>query len=527
MRKTVIGLLTGVVISSIILSGCMSVLSQDDPALEVHPQQGEVFVEPQAIRPQQQMEGIAAYEGALETIYNDVSPSVVNIQVRVPVSQSQNTIPLPFFGQQTAPETPQYQQALGSGFIWDTDGDIVTNNHVVSGAQDILVTFSDGTTADATLIAADPDSDLAVIKVDGVPAEVLVPVKVADSTELHVGQLAVAIGSPFGLEETMTVGIVSALGRALPASENPMGAYSIPDIIQTDAPINPGNSGGVLVNDRGALVGVTTAIQSPVGASAGIGFAVPSVIVNRVVPALIADGEYAHPYLGLSGTSLNRNIAEAMNLESNQRGALVMNVSAGGPADEAGIHGSDHTITIDNAEVEVGGDVITAIDDQPVIGIEDVITYLARYTEAGQQVTLTVLRDGKSEDIAVTLGERPTNEGAQDTSGVHLGIQGGTLTPPIAEAMGLDTDQQGVLVGSIEQGSPADEGGLQGSFKTTSIDGVSVQIGGDIITNVDGQAISSIEELQQALHQHNAGDEVVLTILRDGKQIKLDITLSE
>ena len=224
---------------------------------------------------------LAAYQGTLENIYTTVSPSVVNIHVVQKVAGSgtiTSQIPgFPFFnspqGGQQAPQ--QYQSALGSGFIWDTNGDIVTNNHVVSGADTIEVTFSDGTIVPATLVGADPDSDLAVIKVN-VPASKLHPVQLADSSAVKVGQLAIAIGEPFGLEGTMTTGIISAVGRSLPANENVAQSYSIPDVIQTDAPINPGNSGGVLVDAQGQVVGVTSAIESPSGSNAGIGFAIPS-----------------------------------------------------------------------------------------------------------------------------------------------------------------------------------------------------------------------------------------------------------
>ena len=202
----------------------------------------------------------------------------------------------------------QYQSALGSGFVWDQNGDIVTNNHVVSGADKIEVTFSDGTIVPATLVGADPDSDLAVIKVD-VPADKLHPVQLGDSSAVKVGQLAIAIGNPFGLEGTMTTGIISAVGRSLPANDNSTQSYTIPDVIQTDAPINPGNSGGVLVDVQGQVLGVTSAIESPVRASAGVGFAIPSAIVNNVVPALIKDGKYVHSWLGISGTTLVPDLA--------------------------------------------------------------------------------------------------------------------------------------------------------------------------------------------------------------------------
>jgi serine protease Do len=222
---------------------------------------------------------LAAYQGTLENIYTAVSPSVVNIRVVQKADTSgldSSQYPgFPFFnlpqGQQPQ---QQYQSALGSGFVWDQNGDIVTNNHVVSGTEKIEVTFSDGTIVPAKLVGADPDSDLAVVKVD-VPADKLPPVQLGDSNSVKVGQLAIAIGNPFGLEGTMTTGIISAVGRSLPADETSTQSYTIPDVIQTDAPINPGNSGGVLINAEGQVLGVTSAIESPVRANAGIGFAIP------------------------------------------------------------------------------------------------------------------------------------------------------------------------------------------------------------------------------------------------------------
>jgi serine protease Do len=248
------------------------------------------------------------------------------------------------------------------------------------------------------------------VKVE-LPAAQLHPVQLADSTQVKVGQLAVAIGNPFGLENTMTVGFVSALQRSLRAeSESIEGpSYTIPDIIQTDAPINPGNSGGVLVDNQGQVIGVTAAIASPVRASAGIGFAIPTAIVQEVVPVLIEKGRYAHPWLGISGTTLDPDLAQAMKLETDQHGALVIDVTPGGPADKAGLRGSDQKITVDGEERRVGGDVVVAIDGQPVETFDDLVTYLVRSTEVGEKVTLTVLRDGEQTQVRVTLEARPTS----------------------------------------------------------------------------------------------------------------------
>jgi len=344
---------------------------------------------------------VADWESSLESIYTQVNPSVVAIQV---VATQQPNVP----GFRFAPQQPQTQQALGSGFVWDTAGHIVTNNHVIDGANRISVTFSDGTIVSAKVVGADPNSDLAVIQVNA-PASALHPVQMADSTQIKVGQFAIAIGNPFGEQNTMTTGIVSALGRSLPVNDGTAQgpSYTIPDVIQTDAPINPGNSGGVLLNADGKVVGVTSAIESPAGTSSGIGFAIPSAIVQKVVPALIKTGHYDHPYIGIGGTTLTPNLAQAMGLKSDQRGALVASVTPGSPADKAGLRGSTQQTTIDGVQTTVGGDVITAMDGQSVKSFDDLIAYLSRSTSVNQTVTLTILRDGKEQAVKVTLTARP------------------------------------------------------------------------------------------------------------------------
>lgn len=349
---------------------------------------------------------LASYEGVLQDIYTRVNPAVVAIRVISGSAAGIDSLQeIPGFPNNNQNGNIPLQQALGSGFVWDTSGHIVTNNHVVENAQKIEVTFSDGTTVAAILVGADPDSDLAVIKVD-MPADQLSPVQLADSAAVKVGQLAIAIGNPFGLENTMTVGIISALGRTLPAGDNGSG-YSIPEIIQTDAPINPGNSGGVLVDTSGFVIGVPSAIESTTQANAGIGFVIPSQIVSQVVPVLIKDGKYQHSWLGISGASLTPDLAAAMKLDANQRGILVAEVISGSPAEKTGLRPSQDVVTVDGSQLPVGGDVITAIDDQETQTIEDLIAYLAVNTQVGQQATLTILRDGKVESLEVTLATRP------------------------------------------------------------------------------------------------------------------------
>ena len=478
---------------------------------------------------------LSAYQGTLENIYTTVSPSVANIRVVEQVAASSsdsNSIPgFPFFGlpqgQDQQPQQ-QFQSALGSGFVWDQQGHIVTNNHVVSGANKIEVTFSDGTTVPATLVGADPDSDLAVIKVD-VSADKLHPVQLADSKSIQVGQLAIAIGNPFGLEGSMTTGIISAVGRSLLADETSAQSYTIPDIIQTDAPINPGNSGGILINVQGQVLGVTSAIESPVRANAGVGFAIPSAIVNNVVPALIKDGKYVHSWLGISGTTLTPDLAKAMGLDLSQRGALVEEVLPNSPAEKAGLHASNNQTTIDGQLVNVGGDVITAIDNQPILQMDDLIAYLAGSTKVNQKITLTILRDGKQQNLDVTLAARPSAEEQANanpqapTQGIHLGIQGLTVDSSIAQAMNLPDGTQGVLVEGVQPGSLAATAGLKAGSKTVTINGQDILVGGDIITGVNGQSVASIDELRAGLEQLPSDHPLTLTVLRDGKERQVEV----
>lgn len=484
---------------------------------------------------------MASLQSDLENIYSNVNPSVVSIQVVQKETVSTPVFPeipgSPFFSPPNSQQPQEfYRRGAGSGFVWDTKGHIVTNNHVVANADTIDVTFYDGTTARGTVVGTDPAADLAVVQVD-VPTSQLQPVQLADSTAVKVGQLAVAIGNPFGQENTMTVGFVSALGRLLPV-ESSQGSqsgatYSIPDVIQTDAPINPGNSGGVLVDDQGQVIGVTSAIISPVGASSGIGFAIPSAIVQKVVPTLIATGQYEHPYLGISGTSLTPDLADAMQLKSDQRGALVVDVVPGSPADDAGIRGSDRQVTIEGQDVRIGGDLIVAVDGTPVKSFDDVVTYLARSTEVGQKVTLTILRNGKEQKVDVTLRARPAQEQqvsqqeTQQAGGAWLGILGVTMTSDLAQAMDLPANPQGVLVERVVQGSPAHDAGLQGSFKPAIVNGQRILVGGDVITAVDDQPIASMDELLAFIAQAEPDQKVAFTVVRNGAETTVQVTLGE
>ncbi len=360
-------------------------------------------------------EAIAAVEGALEAIYNKVNPSVVSIQV---LSQGSSANGNGNGGSPFGNQGNGVSASAGSGFIWDTNGHIVTNNHVIDGATQIDVSFFDGSTVRAKLVGADPDSDLAVIQVN-VPADLLHPVTLADSKQVKVGELAVAIGNPFTLSGSMTVGIVSGLNRTLPSdntSSSNSQAYQIPDIIQTDASINPGNSGGVLVDIQGNVIGVTSAIESPVQSSSGVGFVIPSTLVSKVVPSLISTGKYLHSWMGISGVSLDPDISQAMNLNPGQRGALIEDVTPGGPGDKAGLHASTQSTTILGQSFNVGGDVIIAVDGTPIRTMDELIAYMADNTEPGQTVKLTIIRGGQQSEVSLTLGERPPSNSSTSPS---------------------------------------------------------------------------------------------------------------
>jgi 2-alkenal reductase len=292
----------------------------------------------------------------------------------------------------------------GSGFVYDGEGRIVTNAHVVHGADAIDVVFVDNTTLEAELVGEDLHSDLAVIRVASLPPGVQ-PLKLGDINEVAVGQTVLAIGNPFGLGGTLTRGIVSALGRSIPA----LTAFSIPQAIQTDAPINPGNSGGPLLNLRGEVIGVNAQIETT-GESrvnSGVGFAIPVSIVARVIPELIENGRYEWGWMGIVGGSITPATIEAMNLPV-QKGAYISQVVSGGPAERAGLRGSNDQVTVDGRRTEIGGDIILAVDGQPVGAFEDILIYLALNTTPGQQITLTILRDGQTQDVKLTLQPRPS-----------------------------------------------------------------------------------------------------------------------
>ncbi|HEU4447892.1 MAG TPA: trypsin-like peptidase domain-containing protein [Nitrososphaeraceae archaeon] len=321
-------------------------------------------------------------------IFNRVENSVVQITTSVPPITAPN------------PDREQENQtALGSGFVYDENGHIVTNNHVVANARIVDITFIDGNRYTANVTGRDVYSDLAVLKIveNFTQGELAPPLTLGNSSELKVGDQVVAIGNPFGLEGSITTGIVSQTGRLLPLEET---GFSVPDAIQTDALINPGNSGGPLLNMKAEVIGVNTAGIFP----GNIGFAVPSNAVQRIVPVLIEAGNYTHPWLGMTGGPLTSDIAQREGLERNFKGVIVDTIVKDSPADKAGINGS---ITNQYGE-RLGGDIITAVDGNPVIRMEDLISHLETERSVGQNMTLTIYRDGNVLEKQITIGQRPS-----------------------------------------------------------------------------------------------------------------------
>ncbi|MGZ9163942.1 MAG: S1C family serine protease, partial [Anaerolineales bacterium] len=321
----------------------------------------------------------------LEALYQQVLPGVVSIRAG---------------------------SSLGSGFVFDNEGHVITNQHVVEGASEVEVDFASGFKAHGTVIGSDADADVAVIQVDA-PAEEIHPLAIGDSSTLGVGEQVVAIGNPFGLNGTMTLGIVSGLGRTQVASVSPEGGhFSTADIIQTDAAINPGNSGGPLFNLNGEVVGINQSIRTETfndvtgnAVNSGVGFSISINLVKRIVPFLIRDGKYEYPYLGISSAGeLGLAEIEALGLNT-FTGAYVISVTPGGPADQAGIRAGDTPTSIPN--LNGGGDIITAFDGQPVHTFDQLLGYLTTNKSPGDTVVLTVLRDGQPLDMTVTLGKRP------------------------------------------------------------------------------------------------------------------------
>jgi S1-C subfamily serine protease len=299
------------------------------------------------------------------------------------------------------------QGKLGSGFVYDDNGHIVTNLHVASGSNQLDVTFADGTVYSATVIGSDPFTDLAVLYLKDAPKDKLVPLPLADSTKIRVGEQVAAIGNPFGLSSSMTAGIVSGVGRLIPSQDSGPLPFFIPDIVQTDAPINPGNSGGPLLDTRGEVIGINTAIRSTTGEFAGIGFAVPSNTISKVVPSLIKSGKFQHPWVGISGADMTPALAKALNLKE-PRGVLVVEVIGGSPAEKAGIKAGTNTVRVDGRQVPLGGDIVIELDGHQVRKVDDILVYLQREKSVGDTMDVTVLRDGQLQHINLHLDARPS-----------------------------------------------------------------------------------------------------------------------
>lgn len=323
-------------------------------------------------------------ETLVTNLYERVGPAVVHVTSHV-VQMSF------FFGAVPG-------EGTGSGFIIDQDGHILTNYHVIEGAEQIEVTLSDETRVPATVVGVDPPNDLALLRVD-LPAEQLSPVELGDSDGLRVGQRAIAIGNPFGLDRTLTVGVVSALGRPLQAADDNV----IFNVVQTDAAINPGNSGGPLLDSRGRVIGINTAIRQD---AEGIGFAVPVNTIKRIVPALKEQGYYPHPWVGFLGYEISPRLAETLNLPV-ESGILVAQLYRSGPAVAAGLRGAQEEVVVGNQRILAGGDIVVAVDGVPVTSWDDLNEYLELNTQVGDQIELRIVRDGREQALTMEVAEQP------------------------------------------------------------------------------------------------------------------------
>ena len=331
---------------------------------------------------------LKAKESQLNTIYSTSLPSIVHIKVRQTVQG--------FFQNQE-------QTGEGSGFIWDTEGNIVTNYHVVASASIVDVEFADGSQYPASVIGLDPNSDLAIIKVNS-NGKILTPLNLGDSTNVKVGNHTIVIGSPFGQEFSMSSGIVSAIKRTVP-SQNTL--FSIPNVIQTDAAINPGNSGGPLLDIEGNVIGINSQIISRSGGNQGIGFAIPINSVKKIIPTLIKGEKFEYPYIGITGMDLNPNLKKALAIDSNIKGVMIVDVVKGSPADLGGLSGYTGTVSDNVNSYPSGGDILTAINTIPIKSMSDLLSLLFSDYSPGDSITFTILRDSDSLDLDITLISRP------------------------------------------------------------------------------------------------------------------------
>jgi len=420
-------------------------------------------------------------------------PAVVNISstkvIRRQAGGSPSMPPLfeEFFGGQFSIPQERRAQSLGSGVIVSEDGHILTNDHVISGADEIEVTLTDKREFEAEIIGRDPKTDLALIKV-GAGGNLPVLRLSADSGDIEVGDFVLAIGNPFGLRQTVTFGIVSATGRG------GLGIEELEDFIQTDASINPGNSGGALINLQGELVGINTAIVSRGGGNQGIGFAVPSNMARDVMNQLSEHGRVIRGWLGVVIQPVTPALAESLNIDQ-AMGAIVSDVAPDSPASEAGVE---------------RGDVIVEVDDQPIEDARALQLRIAR-SSPGEKVNLTMIRDGRSDSISVELGEADSDKpvaAGQFPSGGELGLTVQPLTDQIARQLGLK-DVSGVVVTAVEPGSPAAEAGLRR---------------GDVVEEVSRNPVTSVGQFKSALRK--AGDVVLLLVNRGGQALFVPVERS-
>ena len=411
-----------------------------------------------------------------------LKPAVVNVSMKRGAQPTPEAVD-PFFQQFLGRVPPRAQRGLGSGFVVNPDGYVVTNNHVVDGATEISVKLADGREFPGRVVGRDPRTDIALLKVE---ARGLPTIHLGDSAALKVGEPVMAIGNPFGLEQTVTTGIVSATGRVI-------GEGPYDDFIQTDASINPGNSGGPLINGRGQVVGINTAIVSRSGGSVGIGFAIPVNLAKPVVSQLAAAGHVTRGWLGVGIQPLTADLAKSFKVTGTD-GALVTSVSEGSPAAKAGLKQGDVIVEYDGRPVARAGDLPRAVAETPV----------------GRAVSLKVVRDGAPVTLTATVGrlEEPREAKAEPAPGEPaLGLSGRTLTPEVAQQLGV-REQRGVLVTAVHDGSRAEAAGVKE---------------GDVISQIDHRPVASVEDLRQALRRHPAGAPVLMLVQRDGDPLWLAV----
>ena len=472
----------------------------------------------------------------LTTLFNDVDQSIVQI---------------------SEARASSFGSRQGSGFIYDNLGHIITNYHVVADPgesqetslsdKDFHITFLDGTTYIGRVIGADLYSELAILKVENITGDSLIPLPLGNSSQVRIGQVVLAVGNPFGLSGSMTEGIVSGFGRILPSSV-PQGdlllrqdapSLLIPNLIQTDAAINPSNSGGPLLNTAGEVIGMNTEIFSNSGEYAGVGSAIPSDIIRKVVPELISTGTYRHPYIGITGVDVSPEIATEMGLNSS-RGFLVTEVTSGSPAERSGIRDGGVLKDINGRQIELGGDVIVAVDNVTVRKIEDLLLYLQSARSVGENVILRVIRDGKFLEIGMTVTPRPTQLQLETEQSQQqyptLGINTINMTEQIAARMNLtrfpqqqlsndvrEVEREGVLVVDVFANGPADQAGIRGGFIVADINGTPVEIGGDVIMRIDNTMITNVDALDKFIGNKNIGDTIEVIVIRNAQPIKIPV----